>query len=95
MGPLVSISIRTYPANVGATTSLLMNNAVALIDTGAQLCSLDKDLARRLGLKQGSGSSFLQLGHEVKSPSYFAALNVPQIDYSYFADLMAVRFRAV
>lgn len=91
-GPLISISIRSYPTNVGAPTSLLMSNAVALIDTGAQLCSLDKDFARRLRLQQGSGSSFLQLGHEVKSPSYFATLNVPQIDYSYFADLMGSPF---
>jgi hypothetical protein len=91
-GPPINISLYTYPAYIGAPPTSLKKDVVALIDTGAQLCSIDKGFAAEFGLQKGSGVSFLQLGREVPSPSYFATINIPEIGYNYYADLMGSPF---
>jgi hypothetical protein len=92
-GPLLKIELHSYPSQPQEATRLLKSPIVALIDTGAQLCTLDVDLADELGLKQGAGASFRQLGHEVPSPSFLATLYIPDVGYRYHADLMGSPFR--
>jgi hypothetical protein len=91
-GPLIKISLHSYPESVGSPTRPLQD-VVALIDTGSQLCTLDGDIAVEFALRQGSGSSFLQLGREVKASSYFATLYIAELSYSYFAEMMASPFK--
>jgi hypothetical protein len=92
-GPIVKLSIYTYPSPMGTPIRPLRDDVVALIDTGAQLCSIDTELSVELGLKQGAGTAFVQLGHMVSAPSYFATLHFPQFGYSYSADLMGSPFK--
>jgi hypothetical protein len=88
--PLISVSIAKYE-----TTSALQNDLTALIDTGAQMCMIDKDVAKSIGLSEGVGGSALLLGHEAHSSSYLTALLFPEMPYQFNVDLLGGDFASV
>lgn len=87
-GPLIEISLCSYPDSDGAPVMLLRRGVVALIDTGAQMCVIDGKLARELNLKDGKGAYFNQLGHEISAPSYLGTIFLPEIPCTYSWDLL-------
>jgi hypothetical protein len=61
-GPLISVSLANYSHAPVSSSDVLSSGVAALIDTGAQHCSIDADIADKLKLQPGKGRSFLQLG---------------------------------
>jgi hypothetical protein len=93
-GPLLKIALGTYPEpGKNQSITLLKNPVIALIDTGSMLCTISIDLAVELNLPRGVGGSITQLGHPLKSESYFASLYVPELPYWYAADLLGSPFK--
>src|SRR5271168_1483987 len=91
--PLIEIALGEYVDTPNTFHNILKNNVVVLIDTGAQRCAIDQDLATTFGLKEGAGATSVSLGKSAKSRSYLGSLCFSSIPLSYSGDFASFPFQ--